>query len=169
MPISTHQNTVAGYPFRRLLNMETNTRWRCNSDIVILTPTFQILVTNLHPPPPDRNEREVVLGFRNSVSIPSDSDFPSTEPPRRSQSPSIKSPEPQYPTKEARTYSNTTLLILLFTANWCFIIASSPICLYSFPLTSFLLRHQVYSRFINTYRVKDGVGKISIDLDVDRH
>ena len=82
MLISTHQNAVVRNPFRRLLNMGTGTRWRSNSDIVI-TPKSQILVTNLHSPQLDRDEGEV-LDFRNSVSIPPESDFPSTEPPRLS-------------------------------------------------------------------------------------
>ena len=84
-------------------------------------------------PPAARPQRaEVVLDFRNSVSIPVDSDSPSTEPPRLSQSPSIRSHEPQYSAREARTHPSTVQSILPFAVDRCFIIASSSICLYYF-------------------------------------
>ena len=124
--------------------MGTGTRRRCNSDIVILTPIFQILVTNLYPSPPDRNEGEV-LDFRNSVSIPLDSDFPSTEQPRHSQSPSIRSLEPQYPTRETRpilapfsqsshvTSTGVLSSLLLFVFSFfSYIFPSSSLDIFSF-------------------------------------
>ena len=166
MLISTHQNAVVRNPFRRLLNMGTGTRWRCNSDIVILTPKSQILVTNLHSPPPDRNEEEV-LDFRNSVSIPQRATSPQLNRPG-SQFPSIWSLEPQYPTRETRIHPSTAQSILLFSVDQCFIIASSPICRYSFPPYILLsLSPDIFS-FRKCLSRKIGVGKISVDLDVDR-
>ena len=151
MPNSTHQNTLARYPFRRLLNMKIGTRSRCNSDIAILTPKIQILVTNLQPLLPDRNEREVVLGFRNSTFMPPDSDFPSPEPPRLSQSLSIRSLEPQHSTRETRTHPSTTQSILLLPPTSASLSHPLLFVIILFPITSSLLHHQIYSRFVNTY------------------
>ena len=100
------------------------------------------------------NERAVVLGPKDSVSMFTDSDL-STELSSRLQLPSPGLLKSHYPPRNTSTHPSTTRAILSFAADRLFII-SSLICLFAFLLTSFLLfRYQIYSRSVNTCWVRD--------------
>lgn len=83
------------------------------------------------PPPAGHNEREVVLGSKDSIPDSGDSDLSSTKPSKQSQSPSLYPLKSPYPLGKVSTHPRTTRSPLSFAADQPFII-SSLICLFAF-------------------------------------